>query len=249
MVLKKTHNRLWEIDLMRGIAIILMIFFHFFYDLNHFSITNMKLYSGLMVYIAYVTASVFVFLAGISLSISYSKSQNKLLKKEIRLKFLWRGGKIFLLGLIITFISWIYIPERFVIFGILHCIGISIILSIPFIRLKITNLIIGFLLISIGVYLKTLTFNFNWLIPFGFLPHKFFTIDYFPLLPWFGVIMVGMAVGNFIYPNAKRLYNIREEIFSPYLKLLCFFGRHSLIIYFLHQPILIGIIFLLLMVN
>jgi uncharacterized membrane protein len=149
--------------------------------------------------------------------------------------------------MIITFISWIYIPERFIIFGILHCIGVSIILSFPFIRFRVTNLILGFLLIGIGSYLKLLTFDFNWLIPLGFLPHSFFTIDYFPLLPWFGVVLIGMAIGNFIYPDAKRQYHLKD--LSNYLsvKLLCFLGRNSLIIYFLHQPILIGLIFLLLL--
>ena len=170
-----------------------------------------------------------------------------MLIKDIRLKFLRRGIMIFLLGMIITFISWIYIPERFIIFGILHCIGVSIILSFPFIRFRVTNLILGFLLIGIGSYLKLLTFDFNWLIPLGFLPHRFFTIDYFPLLPWFGVVLIGMAIGNFIYPNGKRQYHLKD--LSNYLsvKSLCFLGRHSLIIYFLHQPILIGLIFLLLL--
>ena len=247
MILKKADGRLWEIDILRGVAIVFMIFFHFLYDLNHFSITNMRLYSGPMAYVVYITASVFVILVGVSLTLSYSKAQQRLSKKEIRFKVLRRGAKIFLLGMVITVISWIYIPERFVIFGVLHCIGVSIILSLPFIRYKATNLILGFLLIGVGVYLKTLTFDFNWLIPLGFLPRRFFTIDYFPLLPWFGVVMVGVAIGNFIYPNAKRRFQLGDQSRNLVTKALCFIGRHSLIIYFLHQPILVGFIFLLLL--
>ena len=163
------------------------------------------------------------------------------------MKFLRRGTKIFSLGMIITALSWIYIPERFVIFGILHCIGISIILSLPFIRYKVTNLILGFLLIGAGIYLKTLNFDFNWLIPLGFLPRRFFTIDYFPILPWFGVVMVGMAIGNFVYPNTKRRFHLGDRSCNLITKALCFIGRHSLIIYFLHQPILVGLIFLFLL--
>jgi uncharacterized membrane protein len=247
MILKKSDGRLWEIDLLRGLAIIIMIIFHFLYDLNHFSLTKIRLYSGPMVYIAYITASVFIILVGISLTISYTKVQKRMSNSQIRLKFLKRGLMVFLLGIIITFITWIYIPERFIIFGILHFIGISIILSFPLLRFRITNFILGFILISIGIYLKLFTFDFNWLIPLGFLPNRFFTIDYFPLLPWFGVVLIGIAIGNFIYPNGKRRYHIRDLSYYLSVKSLCFLGRHSLIIYFIHQPILVGLIFLLLL--
>jgi uncharacterized membrane protein len=103
------------------------------------------------------------------------------------------------------------------------------------------------LLIGAGLYLKSFTFDFNWLLPIGFLPNEFATIDYFPLLPWFGVILIGIAVGNLIYPNAKRRYQIRDLPGNFFTKGLCFMGRNSLIIYFIHQPILLTIIFLFLL--
>jgi uncharacterized membrane protein len=247
MILKKTSGRLWEIDLLRGVAVIFMILFHFLYDLNYFSIFKIQLYSGPMLYVAYTTATIFVILVGLSLTISNSKVKDVMTKKELRYKFLKRGTMIFSLGMIITFLSWIFIPDRFIIFGILHCIGISIIISLPLLSFRILNLGLGFFLIFIGTYLRSLTFEFFWLIPLGFLPRRFFTIDYFPLLPWFGVVLIGIAIGNFIFPNAKRLYNLRDRSFNLSVKLLCFLGRNSLIIYFLHQPILIGFIFLFLL--
>jgi uncharacterized membrane protein len=148
--------------------------------------------------------------------------------------------------MIISIITLIYIPDRFIIFGILHFIGISIILSIPFIHFQKTNIILGFILILCGIYLRTMTFNFNWLIPLGFLPHRFSTIDYFPILPWFGIALIGMAIGNIFYPNGNRLYNFKDRSSNRIIKILCFLGRHSLIIYFLHQPILVLLIFILL---
>jgi hypothetical protein len=63
--------------------------------------------------------------------------KKNLQKNKIRLKFIRRGLFIFCLGLIITFATWIYLSRGFIIFGILHCIGISIILAYPFIRYKI----------------------------------------------------------------------------------------------------------------
>jgi len=103
-------------------------------------------------------------LVGISLSLSYSRVQKLQTKKELQLKYIKRGLKIFGLGLVITLVSWIYLDEGFIVFGILHCIGISIILAIPFLRFRYLNLSLGFILILLGAILKNLTFDFNWLV-------------------------------------------------------------------------------------
>jgi len=247
MIIKKADGRLWEIDFLRGIAVVSMIGFHFAYDLKHFSIIDSKLYSGYVIYAAAFIAAIFLLLAGVSLTISYSKAKEKLTKKEIKIKYIKRGSEVFLLGMVITVISLIVLPELFVIFGVLHCIGISIIFSIPFIKYRLANLFLGFLFIGFGLYLKNFTFDFNFLVAFGFLPHLFSSIDYFPIFPWFGVVLVGIAIGNFAFPNAKRRFSIRDFSENYFVKGLCFVGRHSLLIYFLHQPILIGLIFILLM--
>jgi len=246
MILKKGKDRFWEIDFLRGFAIILMIFFHILYDLNFFSITNFRIYSGIILYIARLSASIFVVLAGISLSISYSKSKNWLKTNDIILKFIKRGLKILFLGVIISVITWFYIPRGFVVFGILHFIGISIILSLIFIRYRFINIIFGLFFIIVGFYLKSLTFDFNILIPLGFIPNNFWTIDYFPLFPWFGIFLIGISIGNIIYPDFKRKYEIKDLSKNLLVKSFCFLGRNSLLIYFLHQPIIIGIITILL---
>jgi len=246
MFRKYANGRLWEIDLLRGIALYIMIIFHFLYDLNHFSVTHYPLYTGYFSYLAQLTASVFVVLAGISLSISYMKAKQKQISiNSIRSNFLIRGGKIFGFGMFITLITFIVIPERFVIFGVLHLIGISIILSILFLNYHYLNYLLGFIFIGIGLYLRTMTFDFQWLLPLGLLPHQFATIDYFPILPWFGVVLFGIALGKTLYPDAKRRFHLKEEITGSIPHGICFFGRNSLPVYILHQPILIGLIFLL----
>jgi uncharacterized membrane protein len=246
MIRKKADGRLWEIDLFRGIALCVMIIFHFLYDLNHFSITNFHLYSGFFSYLAQFTASIFVILAGVSLSISYVKAkQYQLSEKEIQRKFIIRGLKIFFLGMVLTFFTWYAIPERYIVFGVLHCIGASIILSILFLRYHLLNYLVGIIFIGAGLYLRTMTFDFQWLLPLGLLPQRFYTIDYFPLLPWFGVVLFGIALGKTLYPNAQRRFYITEEINGHIPQGICFFGRHSLHVYMLHQPILLALIFLL----
>ncbi|MCX6818607.1 MAG: heparan-alpha-glucosaminide N-acetyltransferase domain-containing protein, partial [Candidatus Aenigmarchaeota archaeon] len=65
---------------------------------------------------------------------------------------------------------------------------------------------------------------------------------YFPILPWFGVILIGIFFGNKLYPNAKRSFNIIDLSKFRIIKLLSFLGRHSLFIYLLHQPVIIIIV-------
>jgi len=247
MIIKKPDGRLWEIDLLRGIAVVAMICFHFTYDLKYFLLIDPEIYSGYVVYVSALIPATFLILAGVSLTISYSKSRRKLTKKEIRLKYLKRGSEVFLLGMIITIISIIALPDYYIVFGILHCIGLSIILSIPFINYRLINLVLGSLLIIVGLSLKYFTFGFSFLLPFGFMPRHFISPDYFPIFPWFGVVLIGIAIGNFAFKNAKRRFSIRNYSKNYFVKGMCFIGRHSLLIYFLHQPILLGLIFLLLM--
>jgi uncharacterized membrane protein len=193
---------------------------------------------------AYGTASIFILLTGVSLTISYNKIKNHFSSFEITIKYLKRGSKIFLLGLVISLITYWYIPERFVVFGVLHCIGTSIILSIPFIRLKFLNALVGLSIIILGIYLRIFTFDFHWLLPFGFVPQLFYTVDYFPLLPWFGVVLLGITLGNMYYTDGKRTFQLKNESNNIIVRKMCFLGRNSLLIYFIHQPILFAIIYL-----
>ena len=96
MDLNKKQDRIWEIDFLRGIAIILMIFFHIIFDLNFYSITNFNISSGILFFIARLSATMFITIAGISLSISYSRVKNKLNKKDILKKFIYRKVLLFL---------------------------------------------------------------------------------------------------------------------------------------------------------
>lgn len=249
MNMKKSDGRFWEIDLLRGIAIILMVIFHFFYDLNHLKIIYYKLWEGPFDYASKIVAAIFFLLVGLSLTINYNKNRDKISASDIRRKFGIRGLKLLFFGFIITVISWVIIPERFVIFGVLHCIGISIILAIPFISYIIPNILIGSILVTLGLILDYVTFDFSWFIPLGFLPPRYFSIDYFPLFPWFGVILVGLALGNYLYPAGQRRFQFKTEQVEGMSKNICFIGRHSLPIYFLHQPIIFVFIFLALIVH
>ena len=231
-------KRFWEIDFLRGFAVIMMLVFHFFFDLNYFGFFSFDPYWFWKIF-AYLIATIFIFLVGLSLTLSFSRVKKYKTKNELRIKYLVRGLKIFSLGLIITFITWIFLKQGFIIFGILHFIGVSIILAYPFLKFKYLNLFLGIGFILIGLILQNFTFNFYYLLWLGFIPNYFYTLDYFPIFPWFGIILIGIFFGNSFYPEGKRVFNIKE-FSNLFTKLFCFLGRHSLLIYLVHQPMLIS---------
>jgi len=138
-VVKNYNKRFWEVDFLRGIAIIMMIIFHILFDINYFSIYEINMSLGHIRIFNYLIVTIFLLLVGISLTLSYSNVKEKLSKKDLKLKFFIRGLKIFGLGLLITIATWYFLEEGFVMFGILHCIGISIILAYPFLRFRYFN--------------------------------------------------------------------------------------------------------------
>jgi uncharacterized membrane protein len=245
-------ERFWEVDFLRGLAVILMITYHFIFDLSFFGIYPLNIFSGLLWYFPRITAGIFIFLVGVSLYLSYTRAELLRIyssERDFFFKYLKRGLWIFSLGLVITLATWIFIRAEFIVFGILHFIGLAIILQYPFLKSnrnhKYLNLAAGLIFIVAGIYLHTFTFNFDWLLWLGFIPQNLVTVDYFPLLPWLGVVSLGIFVGSILYRDYQRKFKFPD--LSSYLpvKLFTFLGRHSLIIYFIHQPVLIGLLYLL----
>lgn len=242
------NKRFWEIDSLRGIAIVMMVIFHLIFDLYFFGIYSFDVHSGFLWWFARLTASIFIFLVGVSLSISYSRTilkTNYGTQSGLFFKYLKRGLKIFGYGLIITVVTWIFIGQGFIIFGILHFIGIAIILEYPFLKRKYINLILGILFIAAGIYLMGFNFDFYGLLWLGFTPYNFYTLDYFPLLPWLGIVSLGIFLGNTLYENYTRHFKLPDLSKYSLVKVSGFLGRHSLIIYLIHQPILLLILYLL----
>jgi uncharacterized membrane protein len=229
--------RYWEIDLVRGIAILMMVLFHTVYDLSFFSIFPVNVSSGFWRYFALATASLFLLVVGISLTLSRARAASTISKYQLALKFVYRGAGIFLLGLLITLCTWLYLGEGFIVFGILHLIGVSIILSPLFFPLKKFAIITGLLCIAIGCYFTTMTGPL-WLLPLGIHPATFWSVDYEPIFPWFGMVLIGMGLGEYLYPDGVRRFAL-PSLPQAFIRLLAFPGRHSLIIYLVHQPIII----------
>ncbi len=212
----------------------MMVLYHFMYDLDTFGGYGIESTSGFWSLFADATATLFLFLVGVSVVISASKSGEG---RGGFGKFLWRGARTFGYGMILTLVTWV-LGMGLIVFGILHLIGVCIILAYPFLRHGFLSLVTGLAVIATGAWLMAQDFTTQspFLLPFGIPPQGLFMPDYRPLLPWFGVVLLGVFVGNLVYGQSKR-----RAMRTPYLaRPLGFLGRWSLGIYLVHQPVLIA---------
>lgn len=245
--MEKRSSRFWEIDCLRGLAVILMLAYHFLYDLDFFGLVDIELRSGIFYFMGRSAAFLFILISGTALSVSRSralKSSSSEKPTENFYKYLRRGIRLFSMGLVITGITWFFFPGQYILFGILHFFGLSAIIVYPFLKYGKENLLFGLFFGVIGLYLEGMTFGFSALLWLGLMPEGFATLDYFPLFPWFGVLLAGVFLGNSLYKDGNRQFKIPEADKLLLQKPFSWIGKHSLSIYFIHQPIFLGILFL-----
>lgn len=233
--------RRWEVDVARGLAMVAVIVYHLVYDLDTFGGYPIESTSGFWGAFATASAFAFVFLAGLSLSLSSARAGASGRDRGPFGKYLRRGLRIFSYGMLITGVFWV-LDVGVVIFGILHLIGASIFLAYPFLRLRWSNGLLGFLLVALGAYLQTEPVSVAGpaavlLAPLGVEPESLYMPDYRPLLPWFGVVLLGLFFGNAVYGRRGA-----DAAHAPlfYAAPLASLGRHTLLVYLIHQPILLA---------
>jgi uncharacterized membrane protein len=233
-------DRFWEVDAARGVAIIMMIVYHTTYDLDTLGGYDVQSTTGYWALFADLTAGLFLFLVGVSLAIS--RARTSLTGWHLFGKYLARGARILAYAAALT-VVFLALGMGVVAFGILHLIGISIILAYPFLRLRLTNLVLGTLIFLAGQYIlaQDLGSQSIWLLPFGVIPEGVIMPDYRPLLPWFGVVLIGLFFGNVVYGGGRRPAVLGDK--APMLaRPLLPPGRNSLFVYLIHQPIIIALL-------
>jgi uncharacterized membrane protein len=233
-------DRYWEIDATRGIAIAMMILFHILFDLNFLGITSWPGSAIFWRIFAVITAALFLFIVGLSFTISAAHASRYMERRAFFLKYLKRGLGIFALGMAVTVVTWLYLGTGYIVFGILHLIGLSIILAPLFFRFTWINLVAGTSVILLGFVVWDIT-GPAYLLWLGIHPDMFYSVDYTPLIPWFGVVLIGMFAGKVLYPAGKKMF-LAGVMPTPPVRGLMFLGRHSLLIYLLHQPVIILIL-------
>jgi uncharacterized membrane protein len=227
-----------ELDALRGIAVICMIVYHFLFDLSYFYDIDIPVRFGLWKFFAQSTASLFLLLVGICFVISWHKTPcEKHWKKAIR-----RAVPIISGGMVISLFTWFVTPHAFIKFGILHLIGISALLQPLFLHFRCWNLLIGSGIFFMGMVLNDQTTNLHWLFPIGIPYLGFQSLDYYPILPWFGMILIGMGLAYHLYiPKSRLLLQYLSSIRYPSWLIGC--GKNALLLYFLHQPVLLLLLY------
>ena len=237
-------ERLWEIDALRGVAIVMMVVYHLLWDLYSLGGYDIALRSGFWSYWQIVTASLFTGLVGLSLTLSYNRERQTHPTGSLWLKYIIRGLTIFTWGLVIGAVTYLALGVGYYVrFGILHMIGVSIILAYPFLRLRWINLALGITLALLGPAIQGLRLDLPWLEWLAPTPGS--GVDYAPLIPWFGRVLIGVFLGNTLYAGGRRRFALPDLGQNALVMPLRLMGENSLLLYLIHQPILLATLFLL----
>lgn len=224
----------------------MMVVFHLMWDLLYFRILpDLILHVGFWKYFQRATANLFLILVGVSLTLSYCRAvavQGS--TAGLFPKFLQRGLGIFGLGILITLGVWLS-GIGSVHFGILHLIGFSIIAAYPLLPYRWLNLVLWLVLFLAGGWITGVHASQLWLVWLGVTPQRYLAVDYFPVVPWFGVVLLGVFLGNTLYTPTGRIFALPDLSAWLPVRGLRFLGRHSLVIYLIHQPLLIAMLVLL----
>ena len=182
---------------------------------------------------------------GVSLTLRYDRLKPALSERQLFGEFLLRGAKIFGWGMVITAVTYLALGSGFIVFGILHLLGLSTVLAYPFLRSRWAGLVGGIVVIVLGVYLNQQLSASPWLIWLGVRQLGRHMVDYYPIFPWFGPALLGVFAGLTLYPGGAPRFTLPDLSGAAPVRGLSFLGRHSLVIYLVHQPIRLAILILL----
>ncbi len=225
------RRRFDVLDAWRTLAIVLMAFYHFLYDLYIFgAIAASWLFSAPMNILERFICCSFILLAGASARFSRSNLRH--------------GLTVLVAGLAVEIGA--AVAGQTIRWGVLMLLGSSMVIwhfagnclqKLPRWALSLGSLALFFLS---RAWTEAAAVSAGWLYPFGFTAPGFYSADYFPLLPWFFLFLVGTALGGWCLEHREN-----RILTAPLPGALTWPGRHSLIIYVLHQPVLYGISYLI----
>lgn len=230
-------SRIDAVDIARGLALLAMAVYHLSWDLFWFRLVDWDVArgAGWRAFAVAIAAS-FIFLVGVSLVLAHPKSFHW---KAIFTRF----GKIALAAGAVTLGTWYALGDQFVRFGILHCIALSSLLALPFLRLPIVVTIAAAAFVfSMPFWARGDVFNDPALIWTGLATAPPPAVDYVPMVPWFGIVLTGIVLARLGKVFGLFAFLARRQARNAVWRGFAFAGRHSLPVYLLHQPILYGLV-------
>lgn len=226
-------SRIWELDALRGVCILCVIVVHFLFDLSFFGGLDLTL-PAWYVFIQEYGGAIFVVLSGICVTLG---------SKSVR-----RGLIVFACGMLITAVTYgmyrlgMSGADVVVKFGVLHLLGVCMLVYPAFKKLPPAMLtVLGLVIAITGYAIRGIIVPQRWLFPLGLTYEGFTSSDYFPLFPQLGYFLIGAAIGKTAYREKKTLLPGSFQK-TPVARFFCWCGRQSLFIYLLHQPIVYGLL-------
>jgi uncharacterized membrane protein len=226
-------QRIIILDFLRGCAIIMMTLFHFTWDLEFFGLIPSTTSQPHWVLLVRVTVASFLCISGMSFAISHQNGT--------KWHRFWRRFALLLCAaMMISAATFIITPNSFVFFGILHHLACVSLIAVLCIKLPARIIFVMSTLIIITPYVfRSIIFATPMLWWSGLAPVYPPSNDYVPFFPWAGFFLLGLTF-------AKTRFFVQFKTLNPYSSrveyMICFFGRHSLLYYLLHQPIIMAII-------
>jgi uncharacterized membrane protein len=234
-------HRLMEVDVCRGILVLMMVSYHFCFDLAFvgwapWSIYAMQTHTIWIVW-RVVTVTGFLMLVGISLVLR--EIANASMEAFVR-----RWKQVAGAALLVSLATYCFEGRYWIFFGILHFIAVSLIMGSVLLRAIRSPVVLGaagVVAIIAGVFVSFPVFDTKVLSIIGFAVHKPLTDDYVPVFPWFGVVLIGMACAR-SQTGMRILASSRVARPTGLAARLAGIGRFALLIYLVHEPVMIGVL-------
>jgi uncharacterized membrane protein len=237
-MIPESSLRIPIIDVARGVALSAMIVYHFAWDLSFlgFIETAVGRETGWVAFARSIAGS-FLFLVGVGVVLADNAGQNWG-------SYFRRLAKVALAAAAITVATLIFTPEGFIFFGILHMIAVGSILALPFLRAPVAlTIITAAFVLSLPHFVGWSAFDPLWLVWTGLYETPPLTYDFEPVFPWFGPVLLGVAAGRIIVDTRLRGVLAGIPVRGHISRGLQTMGRWSLVVYLIHQPILLGILY------
>jgi len=231
-------SRIAAIDIARAAALLAMAIYHFAWDLEFFGyIEPGTTNAGAWKIFARSIAGSFLFLVGVSLVLAHGDG--------IRWRGYWkRLAMVAGAAAVISLATYLALPQGFIFFGILHQIALASLLGLAFLRLPwAANAVLAGLVIALPFFFRSPLFDHPSLWWAGLSTQTPRSNDYVPVFPWFGAVLAGMAATQLASATGLR-WRLARYAPGPWARLPQFLGRHSLAVYLIHQPVLIGLVWI-----